>query len=436
MPSVVQKKSATFASMTAHALAFDSNVKANTLIVVGFVWAGPGAQTTVVTDTLTNSWSNRGRVVISGGQFTVCEVFYCKSNGAGANTITATTNTATPGNIHIWEISGNSVVTLLDPAPQLQGGTLTNQTTYSANFTPLKERAIVFSLWGDAEQTMPSITPPSWDDFTTELSGTSCSSSMAVKLNAGLPEPLAVAWTWGTTDDSWNILTNAFRSGINFDAKSDSGYNAATAAPSWTHVNAGNFLRVRVSLLSVPGTTVTGVTYGGVAMDFIGAQSTVTGAGRVESWGMVAPPLGSNTVAVTLSAVCVSTSGAVSYYGVNQDIPTQSYNSAQATNVGAADATVNITPITNGCWVCADVATDDGSITGNQTERNNVSGAGGSGADEDTGPVSPAASTTVSFTGVGAGATWAIGGFAIRPLTAGTNSLIFPRPINPALIVR
>lgn len=153
-------------------------------------------------------------------------------------------------------------------------------------------------------------------------------------------------------------------------------------------------------------------------MTFIGAQSTVSAIGRVESWGLVAPTAGTKQIQVNLSGSIASASCAVSYTGVHQTSPYESFNSAQATNVGAADATVTITPAADSTWIHAAVATDDTAITANQTTRNNVTGAGGSGADEDTGPISPAAATAMSYTNVGALATWAIAGYAIRPVAA------------------
>lgn len=208
---------------------------------------------------------------------------------------------------------------------------------------------------------------------------------------------------------------------VKYDAVSNSGYQAASSSYSWSHVCSGSdrFLAVDVSILSVPGTTVTGITYNGVAMTLIGAKSTVSGAGRVESWGLVAPAADSNTIAVTLSASVVSAGNAVSYSGVHQSTASEAFNSAQATNVGAADATVSVTTATDNDWVHGALATDDLSVTAGQVSRNNVSGAGGSAADEDTAiPTSPAGAVTTSYTGVGALATWAIGGYGIRPVSA------------------
>src|SRR5437870_13690912 len=90
--------------------------------------------------------------------------------------------------------------------------------------------------------------------------------------------------------------------GILFDVASNSGYQAAQSTYSWNHTNTGNFLAVDVAILSVPGTTVTGITFNGVALTFIGQQATVSGAGRVSCWGLVAPFIGTASLAVTLSA--------------------------------------------------------------------------------------------------------------------------------------
>lgn len=55
------------------------------------------------------------------------------------------------------------------------------------------------------------------------------------------------------------------------------------------------------------------------------------------------------------------------------------------------------------------------------TSRNNISGTLGSGANQDSGPKTPAGSVTTAYTGVGALKTWAIAGYALRPVTATGN---------------
>lgn len=222
--------------------------------------------------------------------------------------------------------------------------------------------------------------------------------------------------------------------GISFDVASNSGYQAAASTYNWLHVCSGSnrYLIVGVSLLSVAGSTVTGITYNTVAMTFLGAISSGAGAVRSELWGLIAPATGSNSIAVTLSASIVSASCAISFTGVHQTSPTEGLNSATATNVGAADATVNVTTVATNDWVVDQVATDDTAITVGalQTSRNNVTGAVGSGADS-TEPATTAGAYTMSWTNVAALATWSIAAIAIRDVNASSLNVSY----HPTLLM-
>lgn len=211
---------------------------------------------------------------------------------------------------------------------------------------------------------------------------------------------------------------------ITFDAASGSGYKTASSTYSWNHTCAGTdrYLVVGISMLSVIGSSVTGITYNGVAMTFLGSRASVSGAVRVELWGLVAPATGTNSIAVTLSAGLDSIGSASSYNGVHQVSPAEGEADASATNVGAADATVNVVTVAVGDMVVDIVATDDTAITvgAGQTSRNNQTGALGSGAMSSEGPISPAGSVTMSWTAVAALATWSIAAIALRPVAAST----------------
>lgn len=217
-----------------------------------------------------------------------------------------------------------------------------------------------------------------------------------------------------------------YLAGITFDAASNSGDIAAASSfsgsASW---NGGNrMLAVDVSMFG-PGVTVTAMTYGGATCTLVGVQSTVTSFGRVEQWRICqgdsgAPAAGSNTLAVTLSGSLEFAVEWASYTGVHQTLPVEAFNSAQATNAGSAtDASVAITSVADNCWIHAAVTANDTSITAGQTSRNNVAGTLGSGANEDNNAqVHPAGATTMSYSGMGITATWAIAGYAIRPIAA------------------
>lgn len=221
---------------------------------------------------------------------------------------------------------------------------------------------------------------------------------------------------------AWNSL---FQVGIALDAAGNSGDQGAASSYSGAVVWSGNnrILCVDVSLLGA-GVTVTAMTYGGATCTLVGVRSTVTSFGRIEQWRIIqsdagAPPAGSNTLAVTLSGSLEFAVEWTSYTGVHQTSPTEGFNSNQATNAGSAtDASVSVTSVADRCWIHAAVSANDTSITANQTTRNNIAGTLGSGANEDTGPVTPAGATTMSYSGMGLTTTWAIAGYAIRPKEA------------------
>lgn len=216
--------------------------------------------------------------------------------------------------------------------------------------------------------------------------------------------------------------------GIQFDVAGSSGDIAAASSFSgaaiWNGSNRG--LCVAVSLLGA-GVTVTSMTYGGAVCTFIGGISSVTSFGRIEWWRIVsgdpsAPAVGSNTLVVNLSGSLEFVVNWSSYTQVNQSIPTEAFNSAQATNAGSAtDASVIITPVNDNCWILAAIAANKTSITANQRGRNNVAGTLGSGANEDNDASIHPGAVTMSYTSMGTTTTWAMGGFALRPFTAGAE---------------
>lgn len=222
------------------------------------------------------------------------------------------------------------------------------------------------------------------------------------------------------------LLFSGAQSGILFDAASNSSYQTAQSTYSWSHTCTGSsrYLTVGISMLSVGGSSVSGITYNSVAMTKIDAKASVSGAVRAELWGLVAPATGSNTIAVTLSASLDSIGTASSYTGVHQTTSYEGTADASATNVGAADATVNVTTVADNDWCVDVVATDDTAITvgAGQTSRNNVTGTLGSGAMSTEGPKTPAGSVTMSWTAVGALATWSIVSTALRPVEAAASS--------------
>lgn len=223
---------------------------------------------------------------------------------------------------------------------------------------------------------------------------------------------------------------------VRFDAASNSGYQAAVSSLSWSHTWSGSnrFLSIEVEMLSV-NDTVTAMTYGGAACTFVGAKTVAGGTGRVEMWRICqsdsgAPAAGANTISVTISGTLACVGTAVSRANVHQTTPTESFNSNSGINTGVAtDATVTVTPIADNTVIQFALATNDLSVTASGTSRNNVSGALGSGCDQDSDQITPAAPYTGTWTGEGITASWAIAGYAIRPAGATPPAATGPQRI-------
>lgn len=314
--------------------------------------------------------------------------------------------------------------------------------TPSGIFNSVQRGTISITSATSATTTITSVTTTqsvaNWLGFnfngSATLKGTQCAS---IDLTNATTVTSHINTSVATTNTcSYEILEYATVVGIAFDAASNSGYQTAQSTYSWNHTVTGSntFLVVGIGMLSVGGSSVSGITFNGISMDFLGAKASVTGAIRAELWGQIAPSSGTHSIAVTLSTGLDSAGGAVSYTGVNQSSPTEAFNSASATNVGAADATVNVTTVADNDWVVDCTATSDTAITvgtGN-TSRSNVTGTLGSGAVGDTNAVvHPAGSQAMSWTNVAALATWSIVAIAIRP-TAAANiaSKVFRKTLS------
>lgn len=209
----------------------------------------------------------------------------------------------------------------------------------------------------------------------------------------------------------------SFLGPIHFDAASSSGYEAALSTYSWSHTTTGTNRGLLVFVSIFASGTVTGITYNGVAMTFV--RSDANGVSRSEVWRLENPASGSNTVAVTLSASLTSIASAVSYFGVNQ---VNMVEANAGTNGVAGTPSQAVTTVTNLDWVASGLSTANTSTSPtNGVQRANNSGALGSGVVDDLGPITPAASTTMTWAAQGALQSWALSVVAIAPVGSATT---------------
>jgi uncharacterized repeat protein (TIGR01451 family) len=151
--------------------------------------------------------------------------------------------------------------------------------------------------------------------------------------------------------------------------------NANPVAVSWSHTTttaANRYIVVGVSINLAGGTVptnvnVTGVTYGGTAMTFLGGTTRTTTV-RSELWGLANPASGANTIAVSVlnsgTRALSVTAGAQSFSNVDQFLST-------GTAIGASgNSTVATTTTTNTPY---DYVVDVVGFAGNTTLLTNLS---------------------------------------------------------------
>jgi hypothetical protein len=211
--------------------------------------------------------------------------------------------------------------------------------------------------------------------------------------------------------------------GILSDNASNSGYKAALSTYNWSHSVAGPLrgLLVNVSLFATG--TVSSITYGGFNLSFV--RFDTIGVYRNEMWQLTAPPYGSNSLVVTLNTSLTSIASASSYNNVNQFDMVEASNGA--TGSGVSTPSVSVTTIDNNAWAVSGLTTSDTtmSVAGGATQRDNNTGALGTGAMSDIGPKTPAGSQAMSWSAVTITDSWALGIVAIDPFVDRT---LLPAP--------
>ena len=213
---------------------------------------------------------------------------------------------------------------------------------------------------------------------------------------------------------------------------------------TFSHTVSGSDRLLLVSVASRPNNTdaivevVTGITYAGQPLLFVGAEAQGTDNARIEIWQRVNPPLGPNTVAITFNdpfdvADEAAVAGAVSFTGVDQTTPLGTFVSAECCAAGSSDPTVVVSSAA-GELVFDTVARKKNPVTvgpGQSEQWNRCSDAGcsnvGGGASTETG----AASVTMSWTP--ANDRWAIGAVPIKPAPPPTITLSKSADVTTAI---
>lgn len=138
---------------------------------------------------------------------------------------------------------------------------------------------------------------------------------------------------------------------ITYDAGSSSEGTPATSPMTWNHTCSGNDRLLMMGLVHFGGDLVTGVTYAGGSMTQLVKTSSFGGA-VAYIYGITAPTVGVNSIAVTFSGgTAFVRAAAGSYNGVKRaGLPDAT---AHTENTTAAQTSIagTVTTVTNNAWV-------------------------------------------------------------------------------------
>lgn len=217
---------------------------------------------------------------------------------------------------------------------------------------------------------------------------------------------------------------------VAFDAvgPNSSGFTSnpiSTSPKTFSHTCSGadRVLFVEVGVGTAAPTTdtavvVSGVTYNGVAMTFIGRRhSNDSNTGYAELWVLVNPDTGANTVSVTFSSLdgtdAVCEIGSVSFTGVDQVTPYDGYTDSVGTGTSTS---ITVTSKT-GDMVLGSVVAGGTLASPTQTSRwlanINTASAGGNGG-QSTAPGAPSVDVGYAIPG---GDFWVMLGVNVRAST-------------------
>ena len=194
-------------------------------------------------------------------------------------------------------------------------------------------------------------------------------------------------------------------------------YAADSSSFSFSHSCSGSDRLLIVSVHCDNGIDVSAVTYAGQSLTLVSQVVHSGGKPRVEVWRLIAPPTGSNNVAVTLSGGNSDkvTVGAITYNGVNQTTPIDGVTSAQGYSTSASVTVVSqVGDLVQDAM--AAISAGASSIGSGQTQRYSRE-MGGSGASNHFGVAStePGATSVPMSWSLTESKEWVIVGFNINP---------------------
>ncbi len=182
---------------------------------------------------------------------------------------------------------------------------------------------------------------------------------------------------------------------------------------------------VSINLTNSNGTTVTGVTYNGTALSFVGAHNDAGLTRRVEMWSLLNPVAGVNvpiivTVNVPTAATVGVVAGATTFSGADQTAPLGTFVSADGAAGG--NSQLDVPSVVNGMVIdtLAIGGTRGITVPGPQVQQWNLTSGGNGNRDARASGSSRsgAPSVPISETFTGGTSNWSLGAISVNPTAA------------------
>lgn len=235
----------------------------------------------------------------------------------------------------------------------------------------------------------------------------------------GALDRLTVPVALPTLDDPIDDVIDNHRS-VTFDAAASSSVNGGTSI-TYAHTVANQtdrYIGVGLANNNV-ATTVSSITYAGVALTLRLTSATFGGARVVYLYDLVAPTTGTNNVVITMSGLAQIVGGSWSAYGVDQTTPrsnTVNTTGTSAAPSGTLTSATDEVAVTVVGWRCNTGVTDtpDATWTSDWDVELSATAVGGAGSH-----ITGAASVTRTDTLSGSN-DWGIVGASLKAVAGGT----------------
>lgn len=134
---------------------------------------------------------------------------------------------------------------------------------------------------------------------------------------------------------------------IAFDSATIGGFTT-TSPLTFSHtVSGSNTILIIGCTRGTTGTTITGVTYNGIAMSFL-AEATASGVSAIRLYSLISPSTGANSVSIAFTGGGNTTGVSSSYTGVKQ---TSFPDSSNTVSNNAMNLSLSTTVVGSNCWL-------------------------------------------------------------------------------------